>query len=142
MVVTPEGVRAIHSPNGIETERRVADGQLGTELLICARSSADLVTGHPVAAAKSSTKSGATNTLTAMLSDEDRIILEFERCWWLEPGPKDQAIEFTLGMSAAAYYERLIAVVGLAESSLVDPLTVARIKAMIQPSPAEEKAVS
>ncbi|HEX9863697.1 MAG TPA: DUF3263 domain-containing protein [Acidimicrobiia bacterium] len=77
-----------------------------------------------------------------MLSDEDRIILEFEGSWWLEPGPKDQAIEFTLGMSSAAYYERLIAVVGLAESSLVDPLTVARIKAMIQPSPAEEKAVS
>lgn len=77
-----------------------------------------------------------------MLSDEDRIILEFERSWWLEPGPKDQAIEFTLGMSSAAYYERLIAVVGLAESSLVDPLTVARVKAMIQPLPAVEKAVS
>jgi hypothetical protein len=76
-----------------------------------------------------------------MLSDEDRTILEFERGWWLEPGPKDQAIEFTLGLSAAAYYERLLAVVSLAESSCVDPLTVARIRAMIQPTLAEEAAL-
>lgn len=73
-----------------------------------------------------------------MLSEEDRTILDFEGRWWLEPGPKDQAIEFTLGLTAALYYERLIAIVGLAESSQVAPLTVARIKSIIQPDPVDE----
>jgi hypothetical protein len=77
-----------------------------------------------------------------MMSDEDRAILDFEGRWWLEPGPKDQAIEFTLGLSAEAYYERLIAIVAIAESSCIYPLTVARIKAMIQPDRAGEAAVS
>lgn len=77
-----------------------------------------------------------------MLSDEDRIILEFEGRYWLEPGPKDQAIEFTLGLSSAAYYERLIAIVARAESSLVDPLTVARIRAMIHPTRSDEAVSS
>jgi hypothetical protein len=76
-----------------------------------------------------------------MLRDEDRTILEFELGWWLEPGPKDQAIEFTLGLPAAVYYERLITVVAMAEASQVYPLTVARIRAMILPEPVEEEAV-
>jgi hypothetical protein len=73
-----------------------------------------------------------------MLSDEDRTILDFERGWWLEPGPKDQAIEFTLGLPASVYYERLIGIVAMAESVLVDPLTVARIRAMTLPEPIGE----
>jgi hypothetical protein len=77
-----------------------------------------------------------------MLSDEDRTILDFEGSWWLEPGPKDQAIEFTLGLSAAVYYERLIAIVAMAESNRVDPLTVARVRAMIQPDRPDAVAVS
>jgi hypothetical protein len=77
-----------------------------------------------------------------MLSDEDRIILEFERGWWLEPGPKDQAIEFSLGLSAAAYYDRLLSIIGMSESFRVDPLTVARVRSMIEPDPTEETAVS
>jgi hypothetical protein len=91
---------------------------------------------------KSSNRTWSTNTLLAMMSDEDRAILDFEGRWWLEPGPKDQAIEFTLGLSAEAYYERLIAIVAVAESSRIYPLTVARIKAMIQPDRAGEAAVS
>jgi hypothetical protein len=27
------------------------------------------------------------------LSDRDRAILDFERSWWLEPGPKEVAIK-------------------------------------------------
>lgn len=77
-----------------------------------------------------------------MLSDEDRTILEFEGGWWLEPGPKDQAIELTFGLPAAVYYERLVAIVAMEESARVAPLTVARIRAMIEPGPAEEEAVS
>lgn len=68
-----------------------------------------------------------------MLSDGDRSILDFERGWWLEPGPKDQAIEQSLGLTAGAYYEHLIRIVGLPEAARFDPLTVARVKAMIEP---------
>ncbi|HEY4606996.1 MAG TPA: DUF3263 domain-containing protein [Acidimicrobiia bacterium] len=77
-----------------------------------------------------------------MLSEEDRTILRFESRWWLEPGPKDQAIEFALGLPAAVYYERLIEIVALAESMSADPLTVARVRAMIQSDPVEDAAVS
>ncbi len=73
-----------------------------------------------------------------MLNDEDRTILEFERGWWQEPGPKDQAIEFTLGLPASVYYERLIEIVATADSARIDPLTVARVRALIQPDPVEE----
>jgi hypothetical protein len=76
-----------------------------------------------------------------MLNDEDRIILEFEQGWWLEPGPKDQAIEFSLGISAAAYYDRLLSIIALSESSRVDPLTVARVRSMIEPDQAKDTAV-
>lgn len=74
-----------------------------------------------------------------MLSAEDRSILEFESNWWLEAGPKDQAIEHRLGLSAATYYERLIWIVSTTEARRLDPLTVARVRAMIEP-PDEEAA--
>lgn len=77
-----------------------------------------------------------------MLSDEDRTILEFEQGWWHEPGPKDQAIEFSLGLSAAAYYDRLLSIIAMSESFRVDPLTVARVRSMIESDSAEETAVS
>ena len=76
-----------------------------------------------------------------MLDDGDRSILEFERGWWLEPGPKDQAIEQGLGLTAGAYYEHLIRIIGLPEASRFDPLTVARVKAMIEPVRGNEVAV-
>ena len=75
-----------------------------------------------------------------MLSAEDRSILEFESRWWLEPGPKDQAIEHRLGLSAATYYERLIGIVFGSEAHDFDPLTVARVRAIIEP--ADEEAAS
>jgi hypothetical protein len=73
-----------------------------------------------------------------MLSDEDRAILEFERGWWLEPGPKDQAIEFTLGMTAALYYEHLGRLITRPEAARFDPLTVARVRSMIDIESLEE----
>ena len=77
-----------------------------------------------------------------MLSDGDRVILEFERGWWLEPGPKDQSIEQRLGLTAASYYEHLLRIVDLPEAARSDPLTVARVRAMIEPGCSEEAAVS
>jgi hypothetical protein len=77
-----------------------------------------------------------------MLSGEDRTILEFERGWWLEPGPKDRAIELRLGLPAAVYYEHLIRIVSLPEATRFDPLTVARVTALIEPHPDGREAVS
>lgn len=77
-----------------------------------------------------------------MLSDGDRAILEFERGWWLEPGPKDQAIEWSLGLPARVYYEHLIRIIALPHAVRFDPLTVARVKAMIEPDPGQRVAVS
>lgn len=77
-----------------------------------------------------------------MLSGEDRSILEFERGWWLESGPKDQAIELRLGLPASVYYENLIRIVSLPEAARFDPLTVARVTAMIEPDRDAREAVS
>jgi Protein of unknown function (DUF3263) len=76
-----------------------------------------------------------------MLSGEDRSILEFERGWWLEPGPKDQAIEYRLGLPASDYYEHLIRIVSLPEATRFDPLTVARVSAMIESDRVAREAV-
>jgi hypothetical protein len=75
-----------------------------------------------------------------MLSDEDRAILEFERGWWLEPGPKDQAIEFALGLTAALYYEHLGRLIARPEAARFDPLTVARVRSLIDAGTREEAA--
>ena len=72
-----------------------------------------------------------------MLSAEDRSILDFESSWWHEPGPKDEAIEHRLGLSAATYYEKLIRIVSTPEARRLDPLTVARVRAIIEPSSEE-----
>lgn len=74
-----------------------------------------------------------------MLSDEDRSILEFERGWWLLPGPKDQVIELALGLSAAAYYERLVDLVATTAAYRFDPLTVARVRRLIEDPPLVEE---
>jgi hypothetical protein len=73
-----------------------------------------------------------------MLSDGDRAILEFERGWWLEPGPKDRAIELVLGLPAGSYYEHLIRIIELPHAFRFDPLTVARVRALIEADPEPE----
>lgn len=68
-----------------------------------------------------------------MLNDADRAILHFERTWWLQPGPKDAAIEFSLGMGAADYYEALLSLIDRRETWEHDPLTVKRVRSFIEP---------
>jgi len=41
------------------------------------------------------------------LSERDRAILDFERTWWTEPGPKDAAIRARFGVSPTRYYRLL-----------------------------------
>jgi len=67
-----------------------------------------------------------------MLSDEGRAILDFERAHWREPGPKDQAIEMRLGLTAEVYYERLRLLVGTAHALAYDPLTTKRVLSLIE----------
>ncbi len=74
-----------------------------------------------------------------MLSTEEKAVLEFESSWWLQPGPKDQAIEFSLGLTAAGYYEALLALVGRPEAMRHDPLTVKRVLSVIV-TPSERAA--
>jgi len=70
-----------------------------------------------------------------MLSTEERALLDFEGSWWLEPGPKDRAIEFSLGLTAAVYYEALLALVERPEAMRHDPLTVKRVRSLIEAAP-------
>lgn len=67
-----------------------------------------------------------------MLNCDDRAILDFERGWWLEPGPKDQAIEWSLGLSSFVYYESLRRIVFDGAASAYDPLTVKRVRSLIE----------
>ncbi|MGD2061708.1 MAG: DUF3263 domain-containing protein [Acidimicrobiia bacterium] len=76
-----------------------------------------------------------------MFNDEDRAILDFERTWWREPGPKDQAIELVLGLTASAYYERLLSIVGQPSALEYDPLTAKRVLTLIDPPSSSELAV-
>jgi hypothetical protein len=66
-----------------------------------------------------------------MLSIEELAVLDFEGSWWLQPGPKDQAIEFSLGLTAAAYYEALLALIDRPEAFQHAPLIVKRVRSLI-----------
>ncbi len=63
-----------------------------------------------------------------MLSDHDRRILDFERAWWLFPGPKDRAITDELGITSADYYHRLRELLTDPDAYAYDPLTVRRLR--------------
>ena len=67
-----------------------------------------------------------------MLNADDRAILDFERGWWLEPGPKDQAIEWSLGLPSLVYYENLRRIVFDRTAFTHDPLTVKRVRSLIE----------
>lgn len=63
-----------------------------------------------------------------MLTDQDRRILDFERCWWLSAASKDRAITEELGISSAEYYRRLRKLLLDPEADAYDPLTVRRLR--------------
>jgi hypothetical protein len=62
-----------------------------------------------------------------MLSKRDKAVLDFERSWWLVPGPKDRAVQEHLGMSAGRYYQILRDLLDDSEAMSYDPLTVRRL---------------
>ena len=76
-----------------------------------------------------------------MLSEEGRAILDFERASWREPGPKDQAIEWCLGLTAERYYALLLDLVGSPEAVMYDPLTAKRVLRLVEAPVDSELAV-
>jgi hypothetical protein len=62
------------------------------------------------------------------LSSRDQAVLDFERSWWLIPGPKDRAIQEHLDMSATQYYRVLRRLRESPEAAEYDPLTVRRLQ--------------
>ena len=66
-----------------------------------------------------------------MLTEEERAILDFERFSWVEPGPKDMAIEMALGITSADYYERLRSLAMGTAALAYDPLTTKRVLTII-----------
>ncbi|MBV8693775.1 MAG: DUF3263 domain-containing protein [Actinobacteria bacterium] len=62
------------------------------------------------------------------LSDREQAILDFERAWWTEPGPKEQAIRGRLELSPTRYYQVLSELLDSAEAAAYDPLVIRRLR--------------
>lgn len=68
-----------------------------------------------------------------MLSPLDREILDLERTWWQQPGPKEWAIHDRIGLDSAAYYRRLRELLHHEAAHAYDPLTVGRLRRLVTP---------
>lgn len=62
------------------------------------------------------------------LDDRSRAILDLERGWWQQQGPKERAIRKRLGLSAARYYQLLNGLIDSPEALRYDPLLVRRLR--------------
>ena len=62
------------------------------------------------------------------LSERDRAILDFERSWWAEPGPKEVTIRDRFGLSPTRYYQVLNELLDSSEAIEYDPLVVRRLR--------------
>ena len=62
------------------------------------------------------------------LTDDDRVILDFEQGWWLMPGSKEDAIRSQLDMSPSSYYRALAELLDDPEALAYDPLLVRRLR--------------
>ncbi len=62
------------------------------------------------------------------LTDRDRAILDFERMWWTEPGPKESAIRDRFELSGTRYYQILHELLDDPEALDYDPLVVRRLR--------------
>lgn len=69
-----------------------------------------------------------------MLDDMDRAVLDYERGWANQTGPKDRSIEMDLGLTAEAYYSRLRRLITDNRATTYDPMTVRRLRRVIDPS--------
>ncbi|HEY5890225.1 MAG TPA: DUF3263 domain-containing protein [Acidimicrobiia bacterium] len=73
-----------------------------------------------------------------MFDEMDRTVLDYERAWANQTGPKDLSIEMDLGLTAEAYYTRLRNLITDSRVTTYDPMTVLRLRRIIEtPDPAE-----
>jgi hypothetical protein len=63
-----------------------------------------------------------------MLERRDREILDFERGWWLEHGPKAQLIRRRFGISPARYQQILNRLIDRTDAVAYDPMLVLRLR--------------
>lgn len=61
------------------------------------------------------------------MTDTERQILDFERTWWTEPGPKESAITEKFELSTTRYYQLLNKLIDMPEAHEYDPLVVRRL---------------
>src|SRR4029450_5991153 len=57
-----------------------------------------------------------------------RAVLDFERSWWLEGGPKERLIRERLGISSTRYQQLLMRAIDLTEALRYDPMLVCRLR--------------
>jgi hypothetical protein len=62
------------------------------------------------------------------LDERTRLILDFERSWWQESGPKERRIRERFGISATRYHQLLMRAIDLPESLRYDPMLVRRLR--------------
>ena len=62
------------------------------------------------------------------LSERERAILDFERTWWTEAGPKEAAIRARLDLSPTRYYQLLNDLLESSDALEYDPLVVRRMR--------------
>ena len=62
------------------------------------------------------------------LTERDRAILDFERTWWTEAGPKDTAIRERFELSGTRYYQLLTELLDDDDALDYDPLLVRRLR--------------
>jgi hypothetical protein len=68
------------------------------------------------------------NTGCVPLTDRDRAILDFERSWWTQPGPKETAIRDRFELSPTRYYEILNELLEDPDAMDHDPLLIRRLR--------------
>ena len=63
-----------------------------------------------------------------VFTDRDKAILDFERSWWTESGPKEVAIRERFDLSPTRYYQILNELLEAPEAVAYDPLVVRRLR--------------
>ncbi|NNE73298.1 MAG: DUF3263 domain-containing protein [Acidimicrobiales bacterium] len=62
------------------------------------------------------------------LTERDQAIIDFERSWWAEPGPKETAIRERFELSTTRYYQLLNELLENPEAAEYDPLVIRRLR--------------
>jgi uncharacterized protein DUF3263 len=62
------------------------------------------------------------------LDQRTRAILDFERSWWQEPGPKERRIRERFGISVTRYHQLLLRAIDLPDALRYDPMLVRRLR--------------